>query len=170
MVVYIPNPLGAFLDDLRCELVPTYRPHAHISVLPPRPLAGHELAAREQMRHLAARAAPFDIEASEIAIFPSTNVVYLEVSGGRQELERMHRILNTGALAFEEPFRYHPHITLAQDFEPASLDRIAPLARLRWAEYDGPRQFRADRLTFVQNRPGNIWVDVDEYELGAVLA
>ena len=35
LVVYIPDPLGRFLDDLRRELVPHYNPHAHVSVLPP---------------------------------------------------------------------------------------------------------------------------------------
>ena len=38
LVVYIPGPLGVFLDELRRELVPHYNPHAHVSVLPPRPL------------------------------------------------------------------------------------------------------------------------------------
>ena len=40
LVIYVPAPLGRFLDDLRRELVPTYKPRAHVSVLPPRPLAG----------------------------------------------------------------------------------------------------------------------------------
>ena len=39
LVIYIPDPLGRFLDDLRTELVPGCNPHAHVSVLPPRPLA-----------------------------------------------------------------------------------------------------------------------------------
>ena len=38
LVIYIPDPLGGFLDDLRRELTPGCNPHAHISVLPPRPL------------------------------------------------------------------------------------------------------------------------------------
>ena len=28
LVIYIPDPLGQFLDDLRRELVPHYNPHA----------------------------------------------------------------------------------------------------------------------------------------------
>lgn len=38
LVIYIADPLGGFLDDLRRELIPHYNPHAHISVLPPRPI------------------------------------------------------------------------------------------------------------------------------------
>src|ERR1035438_9490908 len=39
LVIYIHDPLGSFLDDLRRQLVPGCNPHAHVSVLPPRPLA-----------------------------------------------------------------------------------------------------------------------------------
>jgi hypothetical protein len=39
LVIYIPGPLGLYLDELRRDLVPDYDPHAHVSVLPPRTLA-----------------------------------------------------------------------------------------------------------------------------------
>src|SRR3974377_478668 len=39
LVIYVPDPLARFLDDLRRELVPHCNPRAHVSVLPPRPLA-----------------------------------------------------------------------------------------------------------------------------------
>ena len=42
LVVYIPDPLAGFLDDLRKELVANCLPRAHVTILPPRPLqAGH---------------------------------------------------------------------------------------------------------------------------------
>ena len=46
---------------------------------------------------------------------------------------------------------------------------MVELARRRWAEYRGPRTFRAERAVFVQNTAGNCWVDLAEYSLGAVL-
>ena len=52
LVIYIPDPLGLVLDDLRRELVPTYNPHAHVSVLPPRPLAVDWNIASDQARAL----------------------------------------------------------------------------------------------------------------------
>jgi hypothetical protein len=61
LVIYIPNPLGRFLDDLRLALVPDCNPHAHVSVLPPRPIAGDWQVAREQARGLAASWKPFEI-------------------------------------------------------------------------------------------------------------
>src|SRR5450756_2278998 len=61
LVIYIPDPLGRFLDDLRRGLVPECNPHAHVSVLPPRPLAVDWQEAGEQVRVCAGNWAPFDI-------------------------------------------------------------------------------------------------------------
>src|SRR2546430_17506860 len=78
LVIYVPDPLGSFLDDMRRELLPGCNPHAHVSVLPPRPLAGDWQIAREQVRTLAEAWTPFDITLSRIAIFPVTNVIRSE--------------------------------------------------------------------------------------------
>src|ERR1035437_5882723 len=115
LVIYIPDPLGRFLDDLRRELAPHSNPHAHVSVLPPRPLAVEWQAGAEQARTLTEGWAPFEIELTGLQIFPVTNVIYIEISAGAADLRRMHAALNAGALEFEEPFPYHPHITLAQE-------------------------------------------------------
>src|SRR6267154_1329293 len=79
LVIYIPGPLGGFLDDLRRELVPHYNPHAHVSVLPPRPLAVDWRVASERARALTEGWAAFDIELTGLQIFPVTQVLYLEV-------------------------------------------------------------------------------------------
>jgi len=170
LVIYIGDPLGRFLDDLRLELAPDYKPHAHVSVLPPRPLAGDLRDASEQARALIEGWAPFDVELTEIAIFPVTNVVYLEIGKGGKELQDMHQAMNSGPLDFREPFPYCPHITLAQEIPPAQVDRVHKLALKRWAEFRGNRTFRADRAAFVQNTLRNCWIDLAEYSLGSVPA
>src|ERR1017187_5593446 len=73
LVIYIPDSLGRFLDDLRRELVPGCNPHAHVSVLPPRPLAVDWQVAGEQVRVCAGNWAPFDIVLGRIRIFTATN-------------------------------------------------------------------------------------------------
>src|ERR1700687_845742 len=110
LIIYIPDPLGRFLDDLRRELVPGCDPHAHVSVLPPRPLAVDWQVASRPVRALTEGGAPFQIELGRIEIFPGTDVIFIEVGPGSSELFRMHDAMNTGALAFQEPFEYHPHI------------------------------------------------------------
>jgi 2'-5' RNA ligase len=170
LVIYIADPLGEFLDDLRRELVPGYNPHAHVSVLPPRPLLADWRDASKQARSLTESWAPFDVELAEIGIFPVTNVVYLEVGKGSSDLKSMHRAMNQGPLGFDEPFPYHPHITLAQEIPPGEVTEVHELARKRWREYRGIRTFRADRTVFVQSTLRNCWIDLADYDLGVVPA
>jgi 2'-5' RNA ligase len=166
LVIYIPDPLGRFLDDLRRELAPQCNPHAHVSVLPPRLLAVEWQAAAEQARALMAGWAPFDVELAGLQIFPVTNVIYIEIGAGAAELRRMHTAMNAGALEFEEPFPYHPHITLAQEIPQQEVPAIYELAQRRWREYGGSGVFRAERTVFVQNRLDDCWIDLAEYRLG----
>lgn len=168
LVIYIPDPLGAFLDDLRRELAPHYNPHAHVSVLPPRTLAVDWRTASNQLRALAESWAPFDVELTTLGIFGVTDVIYLEVGGGSQDLRRMHEATNAGALAFQEPFVYHPHITLAQDVPHEQVGEFFDTARRRWEAYPGRRSFRAERAVFVQNTMGNVWQDLADLPLGSM--
>jgi 2'-5' RNA ligase len=170
LVIYIADPLGGFLDDLRRELVPGYNPHAHVSVLPPRSLLVDWRIASKQARSLTEGWAPFDVHLAEIGIFPVTNVVYLEVGKGASELKKMHRAMNQGPLGFDEPFPYHPHITLAQEIPPGQVTEVHELARKRWREFRGNRTFPADRTVFVQSTLRNCWIDLADYPLGAVPA
>jgi 2'-5' RNA ligase len=168
LVIYIPDPLGRFLDDLRRELVPGCNPHAHISVLPPRPLAVDWHVASEQVRVCAGNWAPFDIGLGRIRIFPVTNVIYVELREGTPEMFRIHAAMNSQALEFDEPFEYHPHITLAQEIPPGDVARVNQRAQELWDAYTGPRSFRVERTAFVRNTLDNCWIDLAELSLGAV--
>jgi 2'-5' RNA ligase len=168
LVIYIPDPLGSFLDDLRRHLVPGCNPHAHVSVLPPRPLAVDWQVAGEQVRACAANWAQFDIALERLRIFPVTNVIYLELGRGAGEMCRIHEAMNSSPLEFDEPFAYHPHITLAQEIPPGNVADVYRLAQELWDGYTGPRTFRAERATFVQNTLGNTWIDLAEFSLGPV--
>jgi 2'-5' RNA ligase len=160
LVIYLPDPLGAYLDDLRLEIVPGCNPHAHVSVLPPRPLPVAPDAAIEEARAIVAGLEPFDVELGPIRKFDVTDVVYIGVEGGAEQLRHMHRSLNQGALAFPEPFPYHPHVTLAQEIPPGRVEVVRELAARRWREFQGPRKFRAETTMFVRNTHGNSWVDL----------
>src|SRR5580704_18032139 len=132
LVIYIPGPLGAFLDDLRRELVPHYNPHAHVSVLPPRLLAVDWQIAAAQVRRLSLGWEPFEVQLTALDIFKVTDVIYLEVGGNSGALREMHVAMNTDALAFQDPFPYHPHITLAQEVRHDEVGEVFALARRRW--------------------------------------
>src|ERR1022692_4448535 len=165
LVMYIPGPLGIFLDDLRRELAPHCNPHAHVSVLPPRSLALGWEAASQHARALTESWPAFDVELTGIEVFPVTEVIYIQLGAGAGELRRMHAAMSTGALEFPEPSPYHPHITLAQELPHEQVAAADELARRRWREFEGERRFQAARATFVQNTLGNCWVDLAEDSL-----
>jgi 2'-5' RNA ligase len=165
LVIYFPDPLARFLDELRLELVTGCRPRAHVTVLPPRPLTDLD-AGLEEARLMAPEFPSFTVEAGDVEVFPGTNVIYIGVRRGGEELHAMHEAMNTGPLAFAEPFAYHPHVTLAQEFPLEERPRLEALARERWEAYGGPRSFQADLVEFVQNTAEKRWIDLATFSLG----
>lgn len=166
LVVYMPDPLGAYLDWLRAQLVPDSISHAHLTVLPPRPLFVETEAAAAEILSTIGEIRPFEVEATQVEIFPATSVIYIAVGEGRPEFVRLHDALSGGAFAFEEPFSYHPHITLAQEIRPLAVAESLEKARRLWAEFTGPRRSTVNSLTLVQCVTNNHWLDLAECKLG----
>lgn len=168
LVCYLPGPLGAFLDRLRAELVTSCSARSHVTILPPRSLAGPELRARQQIFDALPDCRPFRIDLGPIEVFPETKVIYLGLHSGDRELRSLHDTLNLNALSFAEPYVYHPHVTLAQGLDPADVEEATKLAKARWKEFQYSRAFEVEMLTFVQNTIANQWLDLVAYELGGV--
>ncbi len=161
LISYLPEPLAGFLDSLRCELVPRCQAKSHLTVLPPRPLAaGLPENAWHDLSDSLDRFPPFRVELASIEVFEGTNVIYLSIGAGYRELEQMHVALNRGLVEFNEPFQYHPHVTLAQKLLPGEVEAAAALARRRWRQFPFSHSFTVDRLTFVQNTLDNQWADL----------
>lgn len=165
LVSYLPGALGVFLNDLRRELVPGCTLRSHVTLLPPRGLAVSEELAWDAIVETCARHEPFRVELTDIEIFPGTSVVYAALGSGFHQLSRIHDEFMAGPLRFDEPFTYHPHITLAQSFEAERLGEIARLARQRWAEFHEEKSFLVDNLAFVQNTDTNQWRDLNRLSL-----
>jgi 2'-5' RNA ligase len=166
LVAYIPDPLARFLDDLRLELTPGSKPHAHVTILPPRPLDGDLSSTLRQISQCVSGATPFRIELGEIEVFDASHVIYLGLGGGTRELRELYGALNCGCLKYTEPFPYHPHTTIAQNIRPEDAAGMASIARQRWAQYTGPRDFTVSVLSFVQHVTLYIWEDVAALPLG----
>jgi 2'-5' RNA ligase len=161
LISYLPEPLAGFLNSLRCELVPRCQAKTHVTVLPPRPLAeGLPETAWNDLNDALDGFPPFRVELTSIEVFEGTNVIYLSVGAGYRELEKMHTVLNRGPLKFDEPFEYHPHVTLAQQLLPDQVEAAVAHARARWREFPHSHSFLVDRLTFVQNTEENQWADL----------
>ena len=165
LVSYIPEPLGSFLNNLRAEMVSGCHLRSHVTLLPPRRLAA---PAPELLADLDARLPsilPFELTLADVTCFETTNVIYLNLGPGRQEVVRIHKALSTGVMEYAEPFPFHPHITLAQELTRDEVPELMELARRRWAEFRGERKFLVDQLAFVQNVCSSEWQTLRDYNL-----
>ena len=172
LVGYLPEGLARFVEAERRE-IRTLEPYsadevrAHVTVLPPRPLACLAEKAAYEVESAGGQLAPFVVELSEVKIFPRSDVIYLSVGQGARELSELHERLSCGKLRFLEYFEYHPHVTLAQFVPRADIARAAEKAARQWQDYPGPRSFLLDRVTLVQNTRKNQWRNLQEFQLGA---
>jgi len=166
LVTYLPDPLGSFIDQLRCELVPGCSLRAHVTILPPRCLQ-EPVAAGKQIGSTLELFEPFEVQLNEVEIFSKSNVVYLGLARGLSKLEALHTALNCADVFFDEPFEYHPHITLAQQIAEEQISDVFHHARYRWAEYTHQRSFPVDRAVYVQAITLSNWVDLEEFRLGS---
>ena len=166
LVSYIAGPLSDFLDTLRRELVPNCFLRAHVSILPPRPCTTAPEVAADQIRTAARWFHPFQVDLLAVEVFPVSDVIYISIGNGEKELRQMHALMNSGGLRFQEPFPYHPHITIAQDLKSDELDEFVQVAKQRWAEFSSPKSFQVNSTTFVQSTKRKTWVDLDECRIG----
>lgn len=141
---------------------------SHLSILPPRSLVATPEEAERHVQHLARHTQPFVISLGGVCVFEKTSVIYVEVQSGQVQLESLHSRSSSGALAFDEPYPFHPHVTLAQNFGVDQLAERRQLTEARWADYRGPREFLLDRVVFVQNTLTNCWLDLRSFPLQAM--
>jgi len=165
LVSYIPEPLGSFLDRLRLRLAPECRPHAHVTILPPRPLCGPEERAQAEIRDISSQFHVFEIELGGVQMFEASEVIYIQVDCGARELRQMHQMLNSGAAQYDEPFQFHPHITLAQNLPHERVAETLQQARQFWGEWKGKVNFAVEELSFVQNTEQSVWLDLMHVQL-----
>src|SRR6202521_1359491 len=98
LVSYIPDPLAGFLDRLRQELVPNCFLRAHVDILPPRPISTSPEEAWRVVQALAPSFPSFEVEMTDVEVFPVSDVIYIKISAGREELRQMHEALNVDGL------------------------------------------------------------------------
>jgi len=168
LVSYIPGKLGDFITQLRQELVQTCVARSHVSILPPRPLKDMKTpsvaAAAEQVRTTIPAFAPFELEMSAISVFEQTGVVYCDIGRGRDQLVQLHEAMNKNVLFYDEPFTYHPHVTLVQGVITADLPKFFDEVLDLWRKAPPPTVW-IEQVTFVQNTVANVWIDLEDCEL-----
>jgi hypothetical protein len=159
-VCYIPGALGDFLTRLRQELVPGCVARSHVSILPPRPLSAAVEDAESFFQETVQGFSSFHVTLPSIGTFDETLVVFLSVGAGATEIQALHESLNRGVLYFDEPYPFHPHVTLAQGISRDDFRAVCETAARRWAESGFGSSVLIDRATFVQNTAANCWLDL----------
>ena len=170
LVQYIPEPLGGFLDRQRQRLVPSCHFRSHVTILPPRPIQCTVEDALQYLERQIDHCPAFELTLGEVETFPVTSVIYLGLGSGRDQIVQMHEDMNTECLAYKEPFPFHPHVTLAQEFPLETVESLASSAREEWRKMPYNRSFPIDTLTFVQRTVENTWVNLAEYHLKMAVA
>jgi 2'-5' RNA ligase len=171
LVGYIKDPVGEFVEKLRCELHPELPlMPAHVTVLPPRPLRGSESEAIETLEEICSQVEPFEVSLGEIETFiPVTPTVFIRVAHAAHRLRELHDRLDIKSLATEEQWPYMPHVTIIKVPTEEQAQKAYLVARKRWAQFGECRTIQIKNLTFVREREQNSWVDLARVRLGPSL-
>lgn len=107
----------ASFGDPLADVVP-----AHITLVTTTPTADWQ-ATLAHVRRIAQSQQPFRITISGTGTFrPVSPVVFINVEDGFEHCVDLHAKLQQGPLHRDLPFAYHPHVTIAHDVAPESLD------------------------------------------------
>jgi 2'-5' RNA ligase len=168
LVAYLGGELSEFAGNLRAELTPNHaqlRPH--VTILPPRQLTLSEQATTDCLRNGCRQFAALRIGFEGIENFlPANAAIYLGVRDGARHLRSMHDQLNSGELFFAEPWPYVPHLTLAHFEQAERVVAAVEIAKQRWRDYRGAREFLVEELTFVREQREDCWEDLATIPLG----
>jgi 2'-5' RNA ligase len=173
LVAYVRNSVGRFVEQLRRDLHPEHPClPAHVTVLPPRPLQATPEQAQRLIQEVCRGVEPFEVGMGDVETFaPSTPTVFIRVDHAAYRLRELHDMLNQGALQFDEPWPYMPHLTIVKLAEAEAAFRAAEISRQRWTRYNGSRHILIDELTFVCEGNGETsWIDLAPIRLGSRLA
>jgi 2'-5' RNA ligase/ribosomal protein S18 acetylase RimI-like enzyme len=123
VVLLVPGPVKGEVEGLQRALGSRPRVAPHVTLVPPVNVPVERLAeAVEVVRVAAAGEAPVRLELGPAVTFwPASPVVYLAVGGEPDAVERLHRRTGQGPLDRPADWPFVPHVTLAEDVEPARI-------------------------------------------------
>lgn len=165
LVSYVPEPLGSTLDGLKTPPEGQPLSPAHITLLPPRPLRADPASAYQRIREILAGFPAFELELTKICRFPTTNVLYLGVGKGRDQIFELHRALNHGEFFHQEEFEFQPHLTLAYPPDLGTAERRRAHLEEKWKQVRHLQPFTIDRAVFLSKAAGGHWNQRAEHSL-----
>ncbi|MDI3240468.1 2'-5' RNA ligase family protein [Arthrobacter sp. AL08] len=118
-------------------------------------------ATRNHVRAIASRQEPFHVTIAGTGSFrPVSPVVFLNVEDGFGDCVSLHERLQAGPLERELPFEYHPHVTVAHDVAPESLDEAETALK------DYRATFPVASMGLYEHDQNGIWQLREELDFG----
>lgn len=118
-------------------------------------------ATRSHVREIASQQEPFNVTIAGTGSFrPVSPVVFLNVEDGFGDCVNLHRQLQSGPLERELPFAYHPHVTVAHDVAPESLDEAETVLK------DYRATFPVASMGLYEHDDNGIWQLREELDFG----
>jgi 2'-5' RNA ligase len=163
VAISIPQPWAEILDAVRAssgDPLAAFIP-AHLTLLGPTDIDADRIGEVESRLAAAANAhAPFAVHMHGTGTFrPVTEVVFVAVSTGIGECERLASDVRLGPLMRDLHYPYHPHVTIAHDVPTDALDRVyAELAHFE-------ARFTADHFTLYVHGSDGHWRPLRDFKL-----
>ncbi len=163
--IAIPAP---FSDELTAARASFGDPMAgaippHITLLGPTVIDVDDLPMiREHTAAATAGVKPFRVHLRGTGTFrPISPVVFIQVAQGICECESLERAVRSGPLSVPIRFNYHPHVTIAHEVSPASLDRAFD----EMAQYSAI--FQVNKINLFEHGVDRVWRPVTSFTLGS---
>lgn len=166
VALLLPQPLSAEVDGLRRALGDGAlgRIPPHLTLVPPVNVREDRMgAALAVLRAAAARTPPLEVGLGPPQTFlPANPVVYLGVGSGLAGLRALRDAVFAEPLARPLTWPWAPHVTLADDVDPARI----PPALVALAGFEVEARF--DRVTLLREGPGRVWEPVADAPFAAL--
>ncbi|MDR2381528.1 MAG: 2'-5' RNA ligase family protein [Bifidobacteriaceae bacterium] len=159
----VPPPLAAELSAARRSFGDYEPSPPHITVIPPTPVPRAGFASLvERLGAGAAAFRPFRVHLRGTATFrPVSPVVYARLADGFDRCQALERLVRAALTGLEDRFPYHPHVTVANGCDEATLDHAQ--AALRHID----ATFTVDSLAVCTLQPDGDWRMVQLLPFGA---
>jgi 2'-5' RNA ligase/8-oxo-dGTP pyrophosphatase MutT (NUDIX family) len=163
VVALLPEPVATYVQAWRRALREPFRDAVppHVTIVPPQQVPpGDVPAAVALVERAAQQVAPATVTLRGAGAFlPDNPVAYLVVDGGTATLGALETALRAPPLD-RRTYRFHPHVTVAQDLPAADLERVvADLAGFR-------ASFSLTEITLMREQHG-VWTPERVLPLGA---
>ena len=162
IVIAVPEPMAgelraarASFGDPMAAVIP-----AHITLVTTTETSDWDATLRH-VREVAAAQEPFRVTLQGTSSFrPVSPVVYLNVAEGFDECIGLHKEFQSGPLARDLPFPFHPHVTVAHDVSEQSMDE----AVRQLGGYSA--SFTVDRVGLYEHDAAGLWKLHEHVQLG----